>query len=60
MQHAPEVHPRVLVARDTRISGQLLERLVAGPFRIEAIRARHLDAGSSLPDPYSETQPQGS
>ena len=32
MQHAPEqAHPRVLVARDTRISGQLLEQaLVAG------------------------------
>lgn len=32
MQHAPELaHPRVLVARDTRISGQLLEQaLVAG------------------------------
>ena len=32
MQHAPEqTHPRVLVARDTRISGQLLEQaLVAG------------------------------
>ena len=32
MQHAPEQgHPRVLVARDTRISGQLLEQaLVAG------------------------------
>ena len=32
MQHAPEqAHPRVLVARDTRLSGQLLEQaLVAG------------------------------
>ena len=32
MQHAPEqAHPRVLVARDTRISGQLLQQaLVAG------------------------------
>ena len=32
MQHAPEqAHPRVLVARDTRISGQILEQaLVAG------------------------------
>ena len=32
MQHAPEqAHPRVLVARDTRISGELLEQaLVAG------------------------------
>lgn len=32
MQHAPEIeHPRVLVARDTRISGQLLEAaLISG------------------------------
>lgn len=32
MQHAPEIeHPRVLVARDTRISGQLLETaLISG------------------------------